>query len=113
LLQLPTFETGTGAGFTCIVTDAGALVPPGPVQVIVRVLAPSLTGTIDCELFTTALAAQVSVQAVAFVVDHVSVVELPSVIVVGFAESVTVGTAAIMVKVGELLLYWELLMTLT
>jgi hypothetical protein len=41
------------------------------------------------------------VQYVAFVLDHVSVVDWPAVMVIGFAESVTVGAGPI-VEAGAL-----------
>ena len=43
------------------------------------------------------LQAPLAVQEVAFVVDHSSVADLPSVIEVGLAERLTVGTAVVFV----------------
>jgi hypothetical protein len=97
--------TGTG-DFTFTVTEAGALVPPEPVQVTVYTIV-ALGCTVTVWLvpvgpiqavptpFTVCEETPPDEHCVAFVLDHVSVDDCPAVIVVGFAEIVTVGTGTV------------------
>jgi hypothetical protein len=82
------------------VTDAdAATVPPVPLQLNVYVSVPVAPGAADCEPLVVFVPVQSlsvgkdeAVHDVAFVLDHVSVTDCPSVIgVVGAAVSVTVG----------------------
>jgi hypothetical protein len=85
------------------VTDWGVLVPPVPVQVIVKVLllAPS-AGVAKLPLVACVpLQAFEAAQLVAFVLDQVSVVEPPAAMVVGLALILTVGNAAVTVTVAD------------
>src|SRR5438445_6119467 len=77
-----------GTGRTVTVTDACAW-PPGPVTISVYVVVA--VGDTDA-LPDIATAAPLSVPLVAFVDDHVTVVDCPAWIVVGLAEHVSVGT---------------------
>lgn len=105
----------TVAGFTAIVT-AGALeltvtvtcfvtVPPDPVQASANVFEPAEVGVTDCDPLVALVPvhASLAVHEVAFVAAHDSVVLPPRVNDIGLADSVSVGAAALTVRVAELL----------
>jgi hypothetical protein len=91
VLGLALKVTVGGGEVTVIVADCAAL-PPAPVQVSVYVVF-ALSTPVDCDPLVASLPDQPpeAVQAVAWVLDQVSVVLLPLAIVLGLAASETVG----------------------
>lgn len=87
---------------TFTVTDL-EVVPPLPVQARLYVTAPEVVGVTLCDPLTDLVPvhAPPAVQDVASVLVHDSVLELPRLMLVGFAVKVTVGAGSLTVNVVD------------
>lgn len=85
------------------VTDWGVLLPPAPLQAIVKVVLFELKEGVEYVPFVAFVPLQPleAVQLVALVLDQVSVVVPPTPIVVGLALIVTVGATDEIVTVAD------------